>query len=128
VLPEAMLSIRAAVDGYRMVEHTLFTRIGIIYLRLVTDSAGKVSGIRFLKVTLTIFSVLMLYSMYTHTQGVWIRRERKVNRSKLEAGRRGGLTGSFYLSAREEHRYPLTIKDEEKENRVWHRQSILSAA
>jgi hypothetical protein len=61
-----------------MVEHTLFMRIGTIYLRLVADSAGKESGIRFLKVPLTMFSVLMLYSIYTHTQGVWIRRERSV--------------------------------------------------
>jgi hypothetical protein len=69
---------------YRMVEHALFMRISIIYLRLVADSAGKGSGIRFLKVTFTLFSVLMLYSIYTHTQGVWIRRGRRVSRSKNE--------------------------------------------
>ena len=54
---------------YRMVEHALFMRIGIIYLRLVADSAGKGSGIRFLKVALTMFSVLMLYSIYPYPGG-----------------------------------------------------------
>ena len=47
-------------------------RMCIIYFRLVAYSAGKESGIRFLKVTLAIFSDLMLYSIYTPTQGVWI--------------------------------------------------------